>query len=91
MNYIDHRPAEISSAAARREPTITSPSATENAGYDGISVHDGCVGNFISRNSIFSNGNNSVNGLGIDTSADGVTTTGLPLLTSAVSGGMQRR
>jgi titin len=56
------------------------------AGYDGIRVRDGCIGNFISRNSIFFNGNNSVNGLGIDTSADGVTTTGLPLLTSAVSG-----
>jgi len=60
---------------------------TKTAGYDGIRVRDGCVGNFISRNSIFSNGNNSVNGLGIDTGADGVTTTGLPLLTSAVSGG----
>jgi parallel beta-helix repeat protein len=57
------------------------------AGYDGIRVRDGCIGNFISRNSFFSNGNNSVNGLGIDTSADGVTTAGLPLLTSAVNGG----
>jgi titin len=57
------------------------------AGYDGIRVRDGCIGNFISRNSIFSNGNNSVNGLGIDTGADGATTTGLPLLTLAVSGG----
>jgi titin len=56
------------------------------AGYDGIRVRDGCIGNFISRNSVFFNGNNSANGLGIDTSADGVTTTGLPLLTSAVSG-----
>ena len=59
---------------------------TKTIGYDGIRVRDGCIGNFISRNSIFSNGNNSVNGLGIDTGTDGVTTTGLPLLTLAVSG-----
>jgi titin len=57
-----------------------------NSGYDGIRVKAGCVGNFISRNSIFSNGHR-VNSLGIDTGVDGVTVAGLPLLTLAVSGG----
>ena len=56
------------------------------AGYDGIRVRAGCLGNFISRNSIFSNGSRSATGLGIDNGADGVTTTGLPNLTVAFSG-----
>lgn len=59
----------------------------KTAGYDGIRLRDGCTGNFISRNVIFQNGNNSVNGLGIDVSTDGVTTNGQPSLTLAVAGG----
>ncbi len=59
---------------------------TRTAAYDGIRVRTGCTGNFISRNSIFSNGNNSVNGLGICVGAVGVTTNGLPLISMAVSG-----
>ncbi len=61
-------------------------SGAGNTGYDGIRVRDGCVGNFISRNCIYSNGNSTVNGLGIDTGVDGVSTNGLPVIASATSG-----
>jgi titin len=59
---------------------------TRTAQYDGIRVRTGSIGNFISRNSIFLNGNNSVNGLGICVGAVGVTANGLPLINMAVSG-----
>ena len=59
---------------------------TQAAGYDGIRIRDGCPGNFISRNSFFSNGASSANGLGIDFSTDGVTQSNLAVLTEAVSG-----
>jgi hypothetical protein len=58
---------------------------TRTAGYDGIRIRDGCIGNFVSRNSFFSNGALSVNGLGIDVSTDGVTLTNLAVATEAVS------
>lgn len=54
-------------------------------GYDGIRVRSAAVGNFISRNSIFKNGNSSMNGLGIDCAVDGVTTNGLAVLTNCYS------
>ncbi len=58
---------------------------TGTAGYDGIRIRDGCIGNLISRNSIFSNGESSPNGLGIDLSADGVSADQRMLLEEAVS------
>jgi len=54
-------------------------------GYDGIRVRSTTSRNFISRNSIFKNGNTSVNGLGIDCAVDGVTTNGLAVLTNCYS------
>jgi hypothetical protein len=50
--------------------------------YDGVRVRAGCLGNFISRNSIFSNA-----GWGIVVGVAGVTISNLPVLTEAVSGG----
>lgn len=50
------------------------------AGYDGIRVRDGCLGNLVLGNSIFSNGNETRNGLGIDIGADGISITNIPSL-----------
>jgi hypothetical protein len=55
--------------------------------FSGVRVRAGCLGNFISRNCVFSNGNNSPNGLGIDLLTNGVTLSNLTVLTEAVSGG----
>ena len=52
--------------------------------YDGVRIRAGSVGNRILRNSIFSNGAGSVNGLGICVGAVGVKTNGLPVLTMAM-------
>ena len=54
----------------------------QTVGYDGVRVRAGCLGNFINRNSIFSNA-----GWGIVVGATGVTISNLPVLTEAVSGG----
>lgn len=54
--------------------------------YDGVRIRDSAKGNFISRNSFFSNGNSSIDGLGIDLGVNGVTTNGMAVLTSCVSG-----
>ncbi len=53
----------------------------QNPLYDGVRVRVGCLGNFISRNSIFSNGN-----LGILVGTAGVNTNNLPSLTQAIAG-----
>jgi titin len=50
--------------------------------YDGVRIRAGCLGNFVSRNSIFSNA-----GWGIVFGAAGVTITNLVTLTEAVSDG----
>ncbi|MGD1084338.1 MAG: hypothetical protein ABSA47_06230, partial [Verrucomicrobiota bacterium] len=54
----------------------------QQAQYDGVRVRAGCLGNFVNRNSIFSNA-----GWGIVVGATGVTISNLPVLTEAVSGG----
>ncbi|MDB6108790.1 MAG: repeat-containing protein [Pedosphaera sp.] len=59
---------------------------TRTPGYDGVRIRDGCLGNFVSRNSFFSNGASSANGLGIDVSTDGVTVNNLATATEAISG-----
>ena len=59
---------------------------TRTAQYDGVRIRTGSIGNRIWRNSIFANGAGSVNGLGICVGAVGVTTNGLPVLTSVTSG-----
>jgi titin len=62
---------------------------SRTADYDGIRnrPEEGDIGNFISRNSIFTNGDNSANGLGIKCSPLSVTKTNLPVLSSATSFG----
>jgi len=57
----------------------------QGAGYDGIRIRDGCLGNRIRGNAIFGNSTTAA-GLGIDWSNDGVTTTNavrFPTLNSA--------
>jgi hypothetical protein len=54
----------------------------QNASYDGVRIRTGCLGNFVSRNSIFSNG---YLGILIDVSG-GVLQSNLVTLTEAVSG-----
>ena len=51
---------------------------TRTAGYDGVRIRDGCTGNRVRGNSMFSNA-----GLGIDLGADGVTPAGGPVLSAA--------
>jgi hypothetical protein len=51
---------------------------TRTAGYDGVRVRDGCIGNQVRGNAMFSNA-----GLGIDLSTDGATTAGLPTLSTS--------
>lgn len=79
-----------SSASDNRIAFNGASSGPADAGYDGIRVRTGCVGNFISRNSIFSNNPYNTNtSLGIDWGADGVTLTNVPVLSTAVSDGSQ--
>ena len=59
---------------------------TRTAGYVGVRVRSGCVGNQVLRNSFFSNGAGSPVGLGITVGNVGVTTNGLPVFTNAVTG-----
>ena len=59
---------------------------TRTAQYDGVRVRSGCVGNQVLRNSFFSNGGGSPQGLGITVGNVGVTTNGLPVFTNAVTG-----
>lgn len=58
---------------------------TQSAGYDGVRVRDGSVGNVIRGNSMFNNGSTSVNGLAIDWSADGPTTVSEPQFPALLS------
>lgn len=70
----------------------TSPGADNRIGftrtsqYSGVRVRAGCVGNQVLRNSIFSNGNGSPQGLGITVGNVGVNTNGLPVFTNAITG-----
>ena len=59
---------------------------TRTAQYDGVRVRSGCVGNQVLRNSFFSNGGGSPQGLGITVGNVGVTTNGLPVFTNAITG-----
>jgi len=56
------------------------------AQYSGVRIRSGCVGNQILHNSIFSNGGGSPQGLGITVGNLGVNTSGLPVLTNAITG-----
>jgi hypothetical protein len=55
------------------------------AQYDGVRIRPGSVGNRIFRNSFFSNGAGSVDGLGICVGPVGVNPIGLPVLTTAIA------
>jgi titin len=59
---------------------------TRTPQYDGVRIRPGSVGNKILRNSFFSNGAGSTNGLGICVGPVGVNTNGLPVFTMAVGG-----
>jgi titin len=66
---------------------------TQTPGYDGVRIRAGCSNNFISRNSFFSNGVSSVNGIAICVGAAGVTLNdpsndhqNFPVLTQAIAG-----
>jgi titin len=55
----------------------------QNSSYDGVRIRAGCLGNFVSRNSIFSNGFLGI----VIGSIAGVNTSNMVVLTEAVSAG----